>query len=141
MSNTPLIYENVFGTSTQRTVSAEKIGVSIGCMLFNEAWNTRIEGTTQKVGTKITIVTTLYDEYGHPLNGKAVDIYHRLGTGAWEKIRTVTIGTTSDHGTPSSGGADIYYTLSEAGTHTFYADFPGDDTYAGCGKAAKSFAR
>jgi len=139
--STPLLYENVFGTSPERTVSAAKIKTSVGCYLFNEAWNTRIENTTQYVGTKITVAVSLYDEFAKPLDGKSVDIYHRLDTGSLEKIRTVVIGTTSDHGTPGHGGADIYYTLSKGGTHTFYAQFAGDDTYEGCSKEVKAFAR
>jgi hypothetical protein len=137
----PLIYENVFGKSAERVVSAAKIKTSVGCYLFDEKWEKRIENTTQYVGTKITVVVTLYDEFGYPLNGKSVDIYHKLDTGTPEKIRTVTIGTTSDHGKPSSGGADIYYTLTKAGTHTFYAQFAGDDTYEGCEKAVRAFAK
>lgn len=138
---TPLLYENVFGKSPEKAVAAAKIKTNIGCYLFDEAYKTKIEGTTQYVGTKITVVAVLYDEFGNPLDGKSVDIYHRLDTGAVEKIRAVVIGTTSDHGTPSHGGADIYYTLVKAGTHTFYAQFLGDDKYEGCEKAVRAFAK
>ena len=137
----PLIYENVFSKSTEKAVAAAKVKTKIYCYLFNEAFKTNIENTTQYVGTKITVVATLYDEFNKPLDGKSVDIYHRLDTGTVEKIRTVVIGTTSDHGIPSHGGADIYYTLAKAGTHTFYTQFAGDDTYEGCSKEVKAFAR
>jgi hypothetical protein len=86
-------------------------------------------------------VAVLVDEFGRSLDGKSVDIYHRVDTGAAEKIRTVTIGTTSDRGKPSHAGADIYYTLNKAGTHTFYAQFAGDETYEGCTKEVKAFAK
>jgi len=138
---TPLLYENVFGTSVTKAVGATKIKTKISCYLFDEAYTTKIEDTTQYVGTKITVVATLYDEFVYPLDGKSVDIYHQLDTGTIEKIRTVVIGTTSDHGKPSHGGADIYYTLAKAGTHKFYAQFLGDDKYEGCSKAVKAFAR
>jgi len=141
----PILFENVFGTSSERVVTAAKTPTSVGCALYNEAWKTRIEGATLIVGTRITVVATLYDLVGgvptNPLNGKAVDIYHKLDTGTPEKIKTVTIGTTSDHGVPSSGGADVYYTLAAAGKHTFYAVFAGDTLYEGCDKEVKAFAK
>jgi hypothetical protein len=121
-------------------VAAVKVKTSLGCYLFDEAWQTRVENTTQLVGARVTVAVTLYDEFGKPLNGKAVDIYHRLNSGAWEKIRTVTVGSTSDHGMPSSGGADVIYTLANAGTHSFYAEFLGDDYYEGCPSAVSRLA-
>jgi len=132
----PILYENVLSKSPEKTVAVAKIKTGVGCVLFNETWVTIVDNTTQYIGTKILVVTTLYDEFQKPLDGKSVNVWHKLDTGAWEKIRTAIIGTTSDFGLPLHGRADIYYTLSKGGTHTFYVEFLGDDIYEGCAKGA-----
>jgi hypothetical protein len=149
----PLIYENVFGTSVTRGVSATKRPVLVGCALFDEAYKTRIEDTTLYTGTKITIVITLHektdgatckspDVYPESTEKQPVDVYHRVAGGAWEKLFTVTISVTSDHGTPAHCGADKYYTLMAVGKHEFYAYYAGNAYLEGCkSKVAKSFAR
>jgi hypothetical protein len=124
------------GRSAAVNVAAVKVKSDLRIYLFDEAWKTRVENTTQLVGTRITIVITLNDEFGRSMDGKSVDIYHSLNGGPWEKIRTVVTYQTSDHGTPAHAGADIIYTLAKAGTHTFYAEFAGDEYYEGCPSTA-----
>jgi len=137
----PLIYENVFGRSPERAVSARKIGTILYFYLLDETGTKSVENTTQVVGTKIVLFIGLDDENHRPLKGKNVDIYHRIDTGPWEKIKTVVTGTTNEAGMAiGTGQATAYYTLAKAGTHTFYAEFAGDDTYEGCEKQAKTLA-
>jgi len=151
--STPLIYENVFGTSVTRGVSAAKRPVAVGCALFDEAYKTRIEDTTLYTGTKITIVVTLHeitdgyscknpDYYPESTEKQPVDVYHRVEGGPWEKLFTVTTSVTSDHGTPAGCGADKYYTLMAVGKHEFYAYYAGNAYLEGCqSKVAKSFSK
>ena len=153
MAKTPLIYENVFGTSVTRGVSATKRPVVIGFFLFDAAHKTRIEDTTLFTGTKITIVATLHEKadgaackdpayYPESTEKQPVDIYHRVAGGAWAKLFTVTISVTSDHASPAHCGADKYYTLMAMGKHEFYAYYAGNAYLEGCkSKVAKSFAR
>jgi len=150
---TPLIYENVFGTSVTRGVSAAKRPVLVGCALFDEAYKNRIEDTTLYTGTKILIAVTLHEKtdgysckseavYPESTNKQPVDVYHRVAGGAWEKLFTVTTGVTSDPGTPAACGAHKYYTLIGVGKHEFYTYYAGNAYLQGCkSKVAKSFAR
>lgn len=138
----PILYEHVFGKSAEKTVAAKKIGTILSFSLLDESGTKSVENTTLYVGTKIVLFVGLDDENHLPLKGKNVDIYHKLDTGAWEKIKTVVTGTTNEAAMPiGSGQATAYYTLAKAGTHTFYAYFAGDDTYEGCEKEAKAFAK
>ena len=149
----PLLYENVFGTSVTRGVSATKRPVLVGCALFDATYKTRIEDATLYTGTKITIVVTLHektdgytcknpDVYPESTEKQPVDVYHRLAGGAWEKLFTVTTSVTSDHGTPAGCGADKYYTPMGVGKHEFYTYYAGNAYLEGCkSKVAKSFAR
>ncbi len=151
--STPIIYENVFGTSVTRGISVAKRPVLVGCYLFDEAYTKRIEDTTVYTGTKITIVVTLHektdgascknpDYYPESTDRQPVDVYHRVAGGAWEKIFTVTTGVTSDHGTPRACGADKYYTLVGEGKHEFYAQYNGNAYLEGCkSKVVKSLAK
>jgi len=89
-----------------------------------------IEGATVKVGTRVLFVGALYTEpFYTPLSGKPVTVYHRLNTGPWEKLATITTG--SQAGQPSHGFY-IIYEIPKAGSHSFYAEFAGDEMYAGC---------
>jgi hypothetical protein len=137
----PLIYENVFGKSAEKSVSARKIGTILSFSVLDETGTRSVENTTQIVGTKIVLFVGLDDENHLPLRGKNVDIYHRINT-TLEKIKTVVTGTTNEAGMAiGAGQATAYYTLAKAGTHTFYAQFAGDDTYEGCEKAVRAFAK
>lgn len=142
----PLIYENVFGVSETRGITAQKRPVHIGISLWNEDRTRRIEETTVYTGTKITIVVTLHevvnggyvcknpDYYPESTANQPIDIYHRLEGGTWRKIATVT--------TDRSCGAECKYTLMGVGRHEFYAEYKGNEYLEGCkSKVAKSFAR
>lgn len=137
-----ILYES-YGQSPEKRISAQLRPTLIGLYLFDEAYAKSMEGETVFVGTKITIVTTLHEKtngatcknpayYPESTENQPVDVFHRVDGGAWEKIFTVTISQTSDHGSPSHCGADKYYTLSKAGTHDFYAKYGGNAYLEGC---------
>jgi hypothetical protein len=124
-------------------VTASKRPTHVGIALFDEAWKTRVEGTTVYTGTKITIVATLHEKtdgysckdpayYPESTDKQPVDVYHRVEGGLWEKLFTVTTGVTSDHGTPGGCGADKIYTLTAPGKHEFYAEYAGNAYLEGC---------
>jgi len=139
----PILYEDTFGTSTQKVVSAQKIPTAISCYIFDEKWQTNVEGQTFYVGTKVTIVVTLYaTKPGYVgLDGKQVKIYRQIGDQPAELVKTVTIGSYSDHGKPAGGGADLIQTLFTAGAYKYWAVFDGDDQYEGCeGEGVEAFA-
>lgn len=119
-----------FSTSPGRSLEAQKKPSSIGCSLWDEGRTRRLEATTQWVGTKIQVNADLWDRSVNmtPLLGKSVRIWHRLDTGSWEKI------FDGYSNAPDLGGEwfRVIYTLRKSGTHTFYAEFQGDDEYAGC---------
>jgi len=133
----PLLYENVFSKSPEAGMSATKKPTSITCYLWDEGRTTRLEGQTVFVGTKIRIDFGLWDRSKNyqGLPGKTARLFHRLDTGAWEKIFE---GKPND---PEPHWYYVFYTLSKAGTHTFYTEFLGDDEYEGCEKAARAFAK
>jgi len=122
--------------SPERALTGKKYETYAGLALFDETWTRRIEDTTQFVGTRILLVGTLHAEPKYTcyadMEGLSLDVYHRLNTGPWEKIRTVKLGVTSDTGKPAACGIDVYYTLAKPGTHTFQLRFAGTDKYAGC---------
>lgn len=132
----PILYEQVFSKSPEKAVTAQKKPTSI---LFDlwlgdppiRGMGTIISGTTQTVGTKITLSALLRSD-GKTLPGKEVDFYHKINGGAWAKDATVVVDTY--------GYAEIGYSLPVAGTHTWYAEFKGDAEYHGCAKAVKAFA-
>lgn len=127
-----------YSKSSVHAVNGALIPTQTGMALFLSPYivgtNTPAEGKTLNVGAQIAIVATLYDTSGNYLDGKGVDIYMSLNGGAYSKIATVTIGATNDFGFSSHGGFAKKYTLSQAGSYQFYAEFAGDSTYAGCGK-------
>jgi hypothetical protein len=105
--------------------------------LLSEDTLTDYENKTLYVGTKVRIAA--YLQYQKPdgtwanLENKKslVHFYHKLDTGAWEDLGTGD--------TPRSASIyEIFYTLPKAGTHRFYAEFLGDDYYAGCPASAKA---
>jgi hypothetical protein len=135
----PLLYENVFSKSPEVSVSGTKKPTSISCYLWDEGRTTHLEGQTVFVGTKIRIEFALWDRSKNyqALPGKTARLFHRLDTGAWEKIF---------EGTPNAPelGPSYYkfvYTLPKAGTHAFYTEFVGDDEYEGCEKAVRAFVK
>lgn len=131
-----LLYEQVFAKSVEKKVTATKIPTRV--KIYLQIDHTDISGTTQRVGTAITIRSVLEyqgtDGVWRWLSNKNINVYHQLDTGTWEKIGSPKQGSPGAY-------ADLSYTLNKAGTHTFYSEFPGDATYAGCSKAVKSFAR
>lgn len=130
-----ILYENIFGKSVEKSVIGQKKPTRVYVYLL--PWPAGIGVTpyppeqTLYVGTEICVRVLIMG--GDPLAGisKPIDIHHRLNAGAWEKLTTVT--------TDPAVGADYKYTLTKAGTHTFYAEFKGDAVYEGC-KVVKSFA-
>ena len=131
----PITYEQVFSKSVEKVITAQKKPTEARCWLFDEAGTINLEGSTQWVNTKITIRVAVYEK----LNGltsisKPLNIYHRVDTGAWTKIATVTP-------TVPPGSYDYKYTLDSAGTHSFYSEFAGDATHAGCSAIASLSAR
>lgn len=132
------LYEHVFGTSSQKAVTAQKIPTSVGIGLFDSNWTTSIENSNQYVGTQIVVVTTLYDKLSpaHPLDGKVVEIHYKIDAGAEQKFNLTTNSDTVT-GTPSHGGASTKFTLTQAGTYIFWAYYPGDAQYEGCKKTLK----
>ena len=136
----PLLYENVFAKSPEKKVVAAKIPTRFAWLsLLNEDATEVLEDKTVYVGTVVRIAA--YLQYQKPdgtwasLENKkgSVRFYHKLDNGAWEDL-----GTGDTPRSPSL--YEKLYTLSKAGTHTFYAEFPGDDIYEGCSKQAKTFA-
>ena len=90
-------------------------------------------GSIVKVGTKITIrIGLLSTEEGIWITsqGKDASVYHRLNTGAWERIYVAGWVVEETH--------DIPHTIPKAGTHTFYMEWPGTAKYAGCGSKIHS---
>jgi hypothetical protein len=84
-------------------------------------------GTVLYVGTTITIRVGVYS----PDEGKWISplpqnvlIYRKIDAGAYERIWAGSWTATDTF--------DVSYKLAKAGTHTFYAEFPGTDVYAGC---------
>jgi hypothetical protein len=105
--------------------------------IFKPDLSEELTGKTVNVGTQIVLYATLYKSmngaWGGIERGKPVSFYHRLNTGTWEKIGTVNTGTCATRPEAcGSGNASVLYTLAGAGTHSFYAEFAGDDVYEGC---------
>lgn len=129
----PILWEQVFSKSPEVGLTAQKKPTKMFISLWNEAGTERMEDKTVYVGTTILVRTGLFREPWYTgLDGKRHIIYHRLNTGAWEKIfdRTVT-----------GNFAEVKYTPASAGKHSFYSEFPGDAEYEGCSKAVRVFAR
>jgi len=140
----PLIYENVFSKSPEKSVAAALKPTDLGLDLLDEAGVNSVVGKSLYVGTKISVDAWMVwiDAGGgrntSGMSGKVVNVWHKVGTGAYAKIGTITLGTW-----PAGSGNEgrLIYTLTQAGTHTFYAEFPGDSEYAGCKKAVLAFAK
>ena len=137
----PLLYENVFSKSPEKAITAQKIPTKLECKLLNLGRYEYPSGAVVYVGTEILVYANLY--YQKPggtwdwLPGKTINVYHRLNTGSWEKIGTITTGVED----PGYGWGTLKYKLVAAGKHTFYNEFPGDATYVGCEKAVRAFAK
>lgn len=71
----------------------------------------------------VRITGILSTSAGSPLGGKTADLYR---DGA--KIKSMTTKQTS----PGQGAYDFTDILETPGGHTYYVEFKGDDTYAGC---------
>lgn len=120
-----------FSKSVERAVNAQKYPTRV-IFYLQRSDGVDIDGTTQYVGLGIRLRPVLEyqgaDAVWRWLSSKNMDIYHRLDTGAWEKLGTVTQGASGVYG-------DYNTTLPVAGKHTYYAEFPGDAYYAGCPSA------
>lgn len=147
----PIIYES-YATSTQKVASAQKRPVNIGIYLYDETWTTNVENMSLFTGAKILIVVTLGEKvngssckdpavYPESTSRQPIDVYHRLESGAWEKLFTLTTGADVQVGKVGWCAANRLYTLMGVGNHSFYAEFKGNDYLQGCGKEAKTFAR
>lgn len=126
--------------SLERAITALKIKTSLALGIFKPDLSEELTGKTVNVGTEIVLYATLYKSinggWEHIERGKPVSFYHRLNTGAWEKIGTVNTGTCATRPEACGrGNASVLYTLAKAGTHSFYAEFLGDDVYEGCPSA------
>jgi len=133
MDRFPLLYES-YSTGPEMAVSAKKtatiLATSLG-QIKDSTWES-LEGKEVPVGTSVRISGTLYtDAYAKVGSGKTINIYHKLGTGAYSKISTAT--------TDGDSNFHVNYTLADVGSHTFYAEFPGDAAYEGCKE--KTFAK
>jgi len=134
----PILYESL-ARGPEMAVTAKKMPTRLLTTLTRVVDSTRVSvaGAELPTGTPVDIMGTLYwvDTAGG-LNaveaGKTINIYRKIGTGAYSLVKTAT--------TDSSSNFKTSYTLAEIGIHTFYAEFPGDDKYEGCRKAA-SFAK
>lgn len=130
--------------SLERAITAAKIQTSLALGIFKPDLSEEWTGKTVTVGTQIVLYATLYRSCGpgcweHIESGKPVNFYHKLNNGAWEKIGTVNTGTCATRPEACGrGNASMLYTLAKAGTHSFYAEFLGDDTYEGCPSQAKT---
>jgi len=130
----PITYEHVFSKSPEVAVSAVRKPTKMDIWLSDPAETTRYEGKTVTVGTQIKVGTALWREpWFTSLGSKKHIIYHRLNTGTWEKIGEGTASTL--------GEFSVIYTVTTAGKHSFYAEFPGDAEYEGCTKAVRVFAK
>jgi len=126
----PILYES-YAKGPEMAVTAKKMPTRLLTNLLRAGAS--VVGGEVPTGTPIDVSGTLYwvDAAGG-LNlvegGKTINIYHRLGTGAYSLVKTVTTDASSNFKTS--------YTLAEMGIHTFYGEFPGDDKYEGCRKEA-----
>ena len=134
---TPLLYENVFSISPEKAVTVAKIPTRVTIYLQDTPGGSELTGKTLPIGTTINVrcVIEWQDASGvwRWLLGKTLNIYQRYDTRGTDKIYS---------GPPTSNGYyDISVRLIVAGVNTFYAEFLGDDTYAGCEKAVRAFVK
>jgi hypothetical protein len=136
----PIIYESYAVTRKGRLsktpevqMTANKIPTQTMMYLWDENATTRLEGATVYVGTTIIIRVGVVAQ-GVFIGGKTINIWRKVDTGAYEIISSVS---------PSMppGTYDVKMTFLKSGLYAFYAEFPGDDQYAGCLKTAKAFVR
>ena len=117
-----------FSKSVERAVNAQKYPTRV-IFYLQRSDGVDIDGTTQYVGQGIRLRPVLEyqgaDGVWRWLSNYSMKIYHRLDTGTWETLATVTQGTPGVYG-------DYNTTLPVAGKHTYYAEFAGDAYYAGC---------
>lgn len=130
----PILYERQkLSKSTEVVVTAQKKPSETKIYLFNQAKTERVEGKTFYTGTKIYVRVGLFSPTeGTFIPGKTINVFRRIDTGTWENISTVV---------PTGDTFDIGVELRPAGSHTFYAEFAGDDFYSGCSAAVTAFAR
>ncbi len=129
----PLLYES-YSKGPEMAVSAKKTATILATALgkIQDGVWTSLEGKEVPVGTSVRISGTLYTgAYVKLPISTTINVYHKLGTGSYSKIASPS--------TDSNSNFHVEYTLAEVGTHTFYAEFPGDDAYEGC--AVKAFAK
>jgi hypothetical protein len=135
----PILYESL-AKGPEMSVTAKKMPTRLVTTLgrtVDSTWES-LQGKEVPTGTVVEIAGTLYwvDATGG-LNkaegGRTINIYHRVGTGAYSVVKTVTTDAASNFKTT--------YTLAEIGIHTFYGEFPGDDKYEGCAQKAFSMIK
>jgi len=115
-----------FSRSAEAAVNAQLKPTDMKMYLWDAAFTKRMEGQTVYTGTKIIIRLMVYstaEGRGVSPNPSNVSLYRKIDAGAYERIWVG--GWTADSN-------DIEYTFDKPGTHTFYADFPGNAYYAGC---------
>ena len=133
----PILYES-YAKGPEMSVTAKKMPTKLATTLgrtVDTTWES-LEGKEVPMGTVVEIAGTLYwvDAAGVQSKvegGKTINISHKVGTGAYSVIKTLTTDANSNFKTT--------YTLGETGIHTFQCEFPGDDKYEGC--AQRTFSR
>jgi len=116
-----------FSKSIEVAVNAQKRATDTKIYLWNEALTERMEDKTVFTGTTIVTRVGIYSPgEGKWVTGRTINVYHKIDTGAPE-VSTVTPSATGP------GTADLKWWLTKGGKHTFWADWPGDEYYAGCG--------
>jgi len=127
-----------FGTSSQLSIAGKLFPTSeriyLGPYPMPSGVSPYPAGTVLYVGTTITVRIGVYSpdegkfvatrDLSGALVSNCIYIWHKLDTGAWEKLWTGNIGVDDTIDRP--------YTITKAGTHTFYMEFTGTDKYAGC---------
>jgi len=135
----PILYESL-AKGPEMSVTAKKMPTRLVTTLgrtVDGVWES-LAGKEVPTGTVVEIAGTLYwvDAAGvltKVEGGKTINIYRKVGTGAYSVVKTVTTDAASNFKTT--------YTLAEMGIHTFYGEFPGDDRYEGCAQRAFSRVR
>jgi len=131
-----------FSKSAEVAVGAKQYPTTMHCSLRPYPTTPATEpyppGTVLYVGQTITVRMGIYSpdegKYISPLP-QNVTLWHKLDTGAWEKLWVG--GWALD---PAFPLFDWAYKLAKAGTHTFYAEWPGTDVYAGCEESVHGLA-
>jgi len=116
-----------FSKTAEVQMTANKIPTEARIYLWDSTRTKRMEGQTVFVGTSIIITVGVFiPSAGQWLTGQPINIWRKLDTGTWENLGPVA---------PSSTGVGTFdkgMTFLKSGLYTFYAEYLGNDQYAGC---------